>query len=158
MSAIDEYINAIIERGMKEAQADHSSGVEAHHLLLAISVHGDLSTQRALDSAGLGHRAIRTALDQEFEHSLSAVGVSRSTHKLPPATPDGERRPKLAASAMLALERGYAKVARKKDLRPSHLLLGILQAELGTVPRALALAGVDRTELMVRTMAALDEA
>jgi hypothetical protein len=30
----------------------------------------------------------------------------------------------------------------------TDLLLGVLQAELGTVPRALAVAGTDRTELI----------
>ena len=50
----------------------------------------------------------------------------------------------------LALERGFASVTRKKDLRPAHLLLGILRAEVGTVPRALALAGVDQAALTAR--------
>ncbi|GAA2810174.1 hypothetical protein GCM10020219_097610 [Nonomuraea dietziae] len=44
---------------------------------------------------------------------------------------------------------------RKKDLRPAHVLLGILQAEVGTVPRALALAGVDRTDLLTRVQNAI---
>jgi hypothetical protein len=44
---------------------------------------------------------------------------------------------------------------RKKDLQPAHLLLGILQAEAGTVPRALALAGVDRAGLAERARQAL---
>ncbi|WP_369360812.1 hypothetical protein [Streptomyces sp. cg2] len=43
--------------------------------------------------------------------------------------------------------RSFASVGRKKDLRPAHLLLGILQSRLGTVPRALALAAVDLTAL-----------
>ncbi|GAA2986757.1 Clp protease N-terminal domain-containing protein [Streptosporangium longisporum] len=38
----------------------------------------------------------------------------------------------------------------KKDLRPAHLLLGVLSAAVGTVLRALALAGVDRAALMDR--------
>jgi Clp amino terminal domain, pathogenicity island component len=46
-------------------------------------------------------------------------------------------------------------VHRKEDLRPGHLLLGILQAEVGTVPRVLALAGVDRTELIERVRSEL---
>jgi D-alanyl-D-alanine carboxypeptidase len=41
-------------------------------------------------------------------------------------------------------------VSRKEDLRPAHLLLGVLQAQVGTVPRALALAGVDRSDLLAR--------
>ncbi|MFD1931261.1 hypothetical protein ACFSKW_07220 [Nonomuraea mangrovi] len=59
--------------------------------------------------------------------------------------------PKIGTSARLALERGFAASTGKKDLRPAHLLLGVLDTEIGTaVPRALALAGVERTELMAR--------
>jgi hypothetical protein len=35
-------------------------------------------------------------------------------------------------------------------------LLGILQAEVGTVPRALALAGFDRTALIARVLETLE--
>ena len=48
-------------------------------------------------------------------------------------------------------------VRKGKDLRPAHLLLGILLAEVGTVPRALTLAGIDRAELIVRIRQALTE-
>jgi len=33
---------------------------------------------------------------------------------------------------------------------PLHLLIGILRADVGTVPRALELAGIDRTDLVAR--------
>ena len=46
----------------------------------------------------------------------------------------------MGASVKLAMERGLGSVARKQDLRPPHLLLGIVQASVGTVPRALDLA------------------
>jgi D-alanyl-D-alanine carboxypeptidase len=49
------------------------------------------------------------------------------------------------------MERGFSATSnRKKDLRPAHLLLGVLLAEIGTVPRTLVLAGVDRAELAAR--------
>jgi D-alanyl-D-alanine carboxypeptidase len=35
------------------------------------------------------------------------------------------------------------------------VLLGVLAAEVGTVPRALALAGFDRADLLARTRRAL---
>jgi D-alanyl-D-alanine carboxypeptidase len=35
-------------------------------------------------------------------------------------------------------------------LRSTDLLAGILEAELGTVPRALAIAGIDRAALATR--------
>jgi D-alanyl-D-alanine carboxypeptidase len=61
----------------------------------------------------------------------------------------------MGTSAKLALERGFAGAARKKDLRPAHVLLGVLAAEVGTVPRALALAGFDRADLIARARRAL---
>lgn len=106
-------------------------------------------------TGGLDRDAIREALDREFEHSLSVAGVSRSAFGLPPASPDPQRVPHPGASVRLALERGVTSRARQ-DLQPAHLLLGILQAEVGTVPRALALAGVDRADLMARVVETLN--
>jgi hypothetical protein len=40
-------------------------------------------------------------------------------------------------------------------IRPAHLLLGVLDAEVRTVPRVPAPAGVDRAELAARTRATL---
>jgi len=39
---------------------------------------------------------------------------------------------------------------RRARLRGTDLLAGILEAEFGTVPRALAIAGIDRAELLSR--------
>ncbi len=39
---------------------------------------------------------------------------------------------------------------RRGRLRGTDLLAGILEAELGTVPRALAIAGIDRVALISR--------
>ncbi|UBU14769.1 Clp protease N-terminal domain-containing protein [Nonomuraea gerenzanensis] len=150
MSTIDHYINAVLERGTAEARADGSATIDAHHLLLGIAAEQGAAGHAVLAEAGLDRAAIRAALDREFEHSLSAVGVSPAAFGLPRPSPDPERRPGVGASARLALERGFAHAARKRDLRPAHLLLGLLEAEVGTVPRALALAGVDREELAGR--------
>ncbi|MEV0201026.1 Clp protease N-terminal domain-containing protein [Nonomuraea sp. NPDC050691] len=150
MSAIDDYINAIMKKGVEEAREDGSAATEAHHLLLAIAAHEGTAAHRVLTEAGLGRQAIRDALDREFEHSLGAAGVSLSSFRLPPPSRDPDRRLKVGASAGLALERGFSACGGKKDLRPAHLLLGVLDTEIGTVPRALSLAGVRRVDLMAR--------
>ncbi|MFB4273698.1 Clp protease N-terminal domain-containing protein [Nonomuraea sp. MTCD27] len=149
MSAIDHYINAILEEGAAQAREDGSPATEAHHLLLAIAAHEGTAAHRVLAGAGLGRQAISDALAREFERSLNAVGVSLSSFTLPAPSRD-PKPPKIGASARLAIERGFAAATGKKDLRPAHLLLGILDTEHGTVPRALALAGVDRVDLMAR--------
>ncbi|GAA3831602.1 hypothetical protein GCM10022226_60890 [Sphaerisporangium flaviroseum] len=155
MAAIDEYLNSIVEQGRTEAREDGSAVVEAHHLLLAIAAEGGSAAHQALASAGLDRQAIRDALDREFERSLGTAGVSLAAFNLPQASAASERPANLGASAKLALERGFASVSRKRDLRPAHLLLGILRAQVGTVPRALALAGVDQADLTTRLLRTL---
>jgi ATP-dependent Clp protease ATP-binding subunit ClpA len=155
MTAFDQYLHRIIVRAEHEAREDGSATIDARHLLLAIAGEREASTQRILASVGVDYRALRDALDREFEHSLSVVGVSVAAVDLPRPS-GGPAHPRMGASAKLVLERSFAAVARKKDLRPAHLLLGILRAQAGTVPRALALAGVDRDGLKARVRRALE--
>ncbi|GAA4196157.1 hypothetical protein GCM10022252_43040 [Streptosporangium oxazolinicum] len=150
MSTFDRYLHTIITEGAVEAQRHGSATVEAQHLLLAVTAQEGTAPQRVLASAGLDHQAVRAALDREFDHSLSTVGVSRASFGIPLSSATLRRPPTMGATGKLALDRGFALVSRKKDLRPAHVLLGILLAEVGTVPRALALAGVDRTDLLTR--------
>jgi ATP-dependent Clp protease ATP-binding subunit ClpA len=150
MNAFDTYLHTVITEGGVEAQRHGSPTVEAQHLLLAVAAQEGTAPQRILASVGLDYRAIRSALDRELDHSLNAVGVSRASFDLPRPSATSKRPPKMGETCRLALERGFASVSRKKDLRPASVLLGILRAEIGTVPRALALAGVDRAELLTR--------
>ncbi|MEU1891329.1 Clp protease N-terminal domain-containing protein [Streptomyces pristinaespiralis] len=149
MSAFDKYLHAVIVRAMNEAREDGSATIDAHHLLLSLAADQGSTAQQVLASAGLDRTAVREALDREFEHSLSLIGVSAATYGLPRPS-HASQEPKMGASAKLALDRSFAS-ARKKDLRSAHLLLGVLQARIGTVPRALALAGIDQAELADRT-------
>jgi D-alanyl-D-alanine carboxypeptidase len=155
MMTFGKYMHTIIEQGRDEARNDGSGAVEAQHLLLAIAIEQEATTHQVLTSAGLDHRAIRDALNREFEHSLSAAGVSPAAFDLPQPSSAPERPQHLAASSRLAIERGVTPAARKKDLQPMNLLIGILEAEVGTVPRALALAGIDRADLAERARQAL---
>jgi ATP-dependent Clp protease ATP-binding subunit ClpA len=128
----------VMDRAVDEARHDRSATVEAQHLLLAV-----------LPVAGLDHDTFRAALDREFEHSLGAAGVTLDTFDLTPATPDPDRKPHPGASVQLALDRAM-RAAGRSSPRPEHLVAGILAAEVGTVPRALAEAGVDRAALLAR--------
>jgi ATP-dependent Clp protease ATP-binding subunit ClpA len=153
MTVFTSYLPRIIDRGSREAQQDGSSTVEAHHLLLAIVADLEPTTHAVLADAGLDYRGLRDALHREYEASLGAAGVSLAAFDLPksPVT----KTPRPGNSMKLALERGLGTVARKRDLRPAHVLLGILQAPVGTMPRALALAGVDQGELTRRVQGSL---
>lgn len=150
MVPFDRYLTSILEAAAHEARDDGSATVEAHHLLLAIATDREPTTDDLLASAGLDRAGVREALDREFEHSLSAAGVTLAGGGLPRASGVPADSPKLGTSGRLAIERAFASVSRKRDLRPAHLLLGIVQAPVGTVPRALALGGVDRSELAER--------
>jgi ATP-dependent Clp protease ATP-binding subunit ClpA len=126
-----------------------SPTVEAEHLLLALA-----ECEPVLAAAGLDHDGVMAALEAERERSLRAVGISASDFDLPPAA---LTRPRFAASSKLALERALRAAAARSDKRIAggHILLGVLAAEAGTVPRALAIAGVDRQELRDRAAASL---
>jgi ATP-dependent Clp protease ATP-binding subunit ClpA len=154
-TAFDRYLHAVLVRAEHEAREDGSTTVEAPHLLLALTAEPDPTSGRVLTEVGLDAPAVRAALAREFEHSLSSVGVSAARFDLP-APSRLPSHPGLGTSARLALERGFAAGPRRKDLRPAHLLLGILSAQVGTVPRALALAGVDRADLVARVRRELD--
>jgi ATP-dependent Clp protease ATP-binding subunit ClpA len=149
MGTFSSYLRTIIDLGRSEASKDGSATVEAQHLLLALAVGPVAAPRQLLAEAGLDHAAIRAALSREFQHSLAAAGVTVDASDLPaPSYPD-EPAPHLGTSARLALERGMDATARKNP-RPAHLLAGILLAQVGTVPRALELVGIDRAALAER--------
>jgi ATP-dependent Clp protease ATP-binding subunit ClpA len=148
---------AIAERARDEARTAGSPTLEAEHILLALSAEPGTAAYEVLASAGLDHDAIREALDAEFADSLTGVGVSLSAFDLRQPATDPARTPRWSQSAKLVFQRAANAVARRRDrrLEAAHLLVGVLDARVGTVPRALALAGVDRDGLTGRAEAAL---
>jgi D-alanyl-D-alanine carboxypeptidase len=151
MAAFDKYLRGTLELATREAERDCSATVEAQHVLLAMAHQPETDLGQFLDRVGLTPNAIRSALDRELQHSLSAVGISlEAPEKLRMGTaPSGQ----LGTSVRHALERGLGAIRREP--RPADVLLGILQAEVGSVPRALALAGFDRVDLIGRLQQAL---
>jgi ATP-dependent Clp protease ATP-binding subunit ClpA len=147
MTTFGQYVRTIVHRGRLEAQESGSATIEAEHLLLAMSSQEGTAAQRVLAAAGLDRAAIRAALEREFTESLRAAGVSLAAPLPPPGRSEG--RVLLGASARLSLERAV-KLAVRDRRDPVHLLVGVLGARVGTVPRALAFAGVDREELARR--------
>lgn len=148
MMAFDKYLRAILEDAGREAQADNSTTIEAHHLLLAVAARTDTAPAQFLASVGLDHGAVRAALDREFEQGLRAAGTSLAEMRIERAKGAGAPVEGLGPSVPLVLERGVGQ--QRQPLRPEHLLIGILRAEVGIVPRALELAGHDRAALLAR--------
>ena len=116
----------VVEAARSEACDAGSATIEAEHLLVALA------------------RRPHPALAGERAASLAAAGVDWDV----PARPS-RAEPRFATSAKLALERSLSAAVARHDRRltSDHVLLGVLEAEVGTVPRALELAGIDRRAL-----------
>jgi len=138
-----------------EARAGRSSVVEAEHLLLAMAARPDTDAGRVLVSVGLTHDVVERALSQEFQASLAVAGVSVVAQDLGRPSPEPPRRLRLSASFKSAMERSVSAAKGSRQIRPAHLLLGLLGAHVGTVPRALHVAGVTQAELAALTEQAL---
>jgi ATP-dependent Clp protease ATP-binding subunit ClpA len=141
----------------EEAVALGAPTLEAEHLLLAIARNSHSDAGRVLAQSGLDYDGVRTALEREFERSLAAVGVSASSFELGDAPLPTSGTPRWAASSKTALKRAQdaLQAHRGRRLTPTHLLLGVIAAEAGTVPRALAAVGVDRSALATSAEATL---
>ena len=151
-----EHARAIVRQAEIEAQEAGSPGIEAEHLLLSMTGEHGIEARDVLASAGLDRDALRAALDREFRQSLAAAGVMLPPGGLPAASRDPARRARMAASGKLVLERALKAAAARGQIQPGHLLLGVLAAQAGTVPRALKLAGVDQGDLAARARQALE--
>lgn len=141
---------AIVRRAETEALAEGSRSIEAEHMLLALTTEEDTAAARVLAAAGLDHDTLRDALARQFRDALAAAGVDLGDERLPPRRTSGRQRLRIGQSGKLALQRALAASAKRGDkrLETSHLLVGILRAEHGTVPRTLAHIQIDRQQLI----------
>jgi ATP-dependent Clp protease ATP-binding subunit ClpA len=139
-----------------EARELGSPAIEAEHLLLALArLEQTTPVGAVLADTGLDREAVLEALDAERERSLMAVGISIGDFELPPPRP--AEKPRMSATAKSALENALRIALERSDKRieAGHILLALLRAEAGTVPRALHEAWIDRSELAGRVAAAL---
>jgi ATP-dependent Clp protease ATP-binding subunit ClpA len=155
MTAFTRYVRTIVEAAGREAQAECSGTIEAQHVLLAIAAREETRAGQFLSAVGLAPESLRSLLDRELERSLNTAGTSLGNFNLQRRRSTAAPMPRLGTSVRQALERGVSSI--RKGPKPAHLLLGILQAEIGTVPRALELAGYDRAALLARAQKELAE-
>lgn len=135
-----------------EAKREGAKLVEAEHMLLALAANADSDAARLLNEFGLDHDRLASALHEEHRLTLAVVGMKATETKLQEAT-ELDSSPSLGTSAKMAVRRaliGSHHDRRRARLRGTDLLAGILEAEFGTVPRALAIAGIDRAALLSR--------
>jgi ATP-dependent Clp protease ATP-binding subunit ClpA len=137
-----------------EAKRDRAEFIEAEHMLLALAADCDGDAAKVLKESGLDHGKLASALQEEHRRTLAFAGMSAPSNELVEATAL-ESSLTFGTSAKTALRRALMASRgdhrRRPRLRGTDLLVGILQAELGTVPRALAIAGVDRAALLSST-------
>jgi ATP-dependent Clp protease ATP-binding subunit ClpA len=140
-----KHTRAVVAAAVREeATTDGRGLVEAEHLLLALAASPQLT------HLGLDHDQLASALIHEEQQSLAAVGVVAD--ELPRAGSPRGGSPRLAASAKQAIERA-AKITAKRGQRQmtaQTLLLGVIGAEHGRVPRTLQLAEIDISKLRAR--------
>jgi ATP-dependent Clp protease ATP-binding subunit ClpA len=137
---------AVVAAARDEAQTAEQGTIEAEHLLLALASHPHLC------ALGLDRDELADALDREDEHSLAAVGIAAVDYGAPATRRRRFNNPRMATSAKVALERALAAAVQRRDrsITARHLLIGVLAAEHGRVPRTLALADIDVAELRGR--------
>ncbi len=137
-----------------EAKRDGAKFIEAEHMLLALAADSDGDAAKLLGESGLDYGRLASALKEEHRRTLACAGMNAPNRELVTAT-ELDSSLTFGTSAKTAIRR--ALLASRQDrprrprLRSTDLLAGILQAELGTVARALAIAEVDRAGLISRT-------
>lgn len=142
----------------EEARASGSSTIEAEHVLLALARDANGLASQTLAQAGLDHATLLEALESEFERNLNAVGVTVDGLQAPAFPFAG--RPRWGASAKSSLERALdvARIRGDRRIESAHILVAVLNAREGTIPRALRGAGVDPGQVIADTQAAMGRA
>jgi ATP-dependent Clp protease ATP-binding subunit ClpA len=149
-SGFPRTLRPLIIRAVSEAQRRGDSAVEAEHLLLALADDTDKETAATLAAAGLDHAGVIRALRAERVASLESAGVAPVPEERLVSTPR-VTRPRWGASARQALviaSRMRTGPEGRRRMAEKDLAIALLDLQLGTVPRALELAGVDRRALV----------
>jgi D-alanyl-D-alanine carboxypeptidase len=147
-----ELSQDVLAQFQVEATRDGAKFIEAEHMLLALAASPKTDAAKLLGEFGLDHPRLVSALDEEHRRTLTFAGMREPDKGLVEAT-ELDTKLSLGTSAKAAIRRGLIGARhdrRRARLRSVELLAGILQAELGRVPRALAIAGIDRAALIAR--------
>jgi D-alanyl-D-alanine carboxypeptidase len=150
----------VVRQFVTEAKQDAAKFVEAEHMLLTLATNEASDACRVLDDSGLTYQQLMAALHEERRRTLAFAGIEPLDDRQTAAT-ELDRPLTLGTSAKVAIKRALIASREGRHRRPciksTELLLGILQAELGTVPRTLAIAGVDRGVLVIKTRNSMSE-
>jgi ATP-dependent Clp protease ATP-binding subunit ClpA len=143
-------LRPIVTRAVSEAQRRGDNAVEAEHLLLALADDSDKEPAATLAAVGLDHAGVIRILRAERAASLEAAGVAPITEERLVSTAR-VTRPRWGASArqaMVAASHRRVGADRQRRSAENDLAIALVDLQLGTVPRALVLAGIDREALV----------
>jgi ATP-dependent Clp protease ATP-binding subunit ClpA len=140
---------AVATQAQDEAQRVGASVVGSEHLLLALAASPESPAGRALATLDIDEAAVRRAIDVEFRSALERVGITLSAVGISSAPVPSEKRPRWGAPAKRALEQALkeAKSRKERHIGSEHILLALLRARAGAVPRLLDTLGVSPTEV-----------
>ncbi len=147
-------LKQMVIAAIDEATARGAGSVESEHLLLAVADKAEPGLRSALTDLGLDRASIDRLLREERRRSLEAAGVQQLPDWVLAIAPRGQR-PRWGASIRSVLVRAgtLAKESDRRRIAGVDVVRAIAEAEFGTVPRLLALAGVSRDVVGVRLRA-----
>ncbi|WEO77152.1 Clp protease N-terminal domain-containing protein [Cryobacterium sp. SO2] len=141
----------LMNRAIDEATRNGSGAVEGEHVLLALLSEPRSPAARIAADGGLDHDGLLEALRAERVHSLKSAGITAIDASRLQSTPRTRQRPTWGASIRtLMTEARTANRGPRHRMTDQDMFVAILRTELGTVPRALDLAGIDRAALITR--------
>ena len=142
-SAAPREVTALLRRAAEEARLAGAPACEAEHILLAMVDGPEESASAVLSSLGLGRDHIIEGLDRELTSALARAHVQLA--ELPRAHVGGDSsRVRWGESAQRVVERSIRESPDDASLR---LLLAIVHAEAGVIPRLLTELGVRVREI-----------
>lgn len=147
MNAIRDIrtINALLTEAERQAHSLGDAAPGAEHLVLAALMLDEGSARELL---GVDATRFREALVSMHAAALGAVGVSASEEGPSPAPArPGVYRSEVSAQEVFQRARVLAKQDRRSGLTGAHVVRAAAEREYGTVPRVLAVLGIDRGSL-----------
>lgn len=137
-SAAPRNVMVLLKRAEAETRALGAPACEAEHILLALLEEPGVAASAVLCSLGLSRERITEALERELASALARARVYVA--ELPrPRAQGGSGRIRWGESAQRAVERS---IRERPDDPSLRILLAIVHAESGVMPRLLAELGV----------------
>ncbi len=142
-SAAPREVMALLRRAEEEARLLGAPACDAEHILLALVDGPGESASAVLSSLGLGRERITEGLERELTTALARAHVHLAELPRPDARRDSGRL-RWGESAQRVVERS---IRERPDDASLRLLLAIVHAEVGVIPRLLTELGVTVGEI-----------